>query len=188
MRNSTELLTQYAHYHRDRRNIATHLVGVPMIVLALGVLLARASLEVAGLPLSAAYLAWAASTAWYLSRGHGLIEWAVSAAVGLLMAGAHALEAGSTTAVWLGWGLGLFSLGWVIQFVGHYFEGRKPAFVDDLVGLLVGPLFVVAEVLFALGLCRAQRDAIEAHAGPTRRGQPTGTVSPHGGHGRLGGR
>ena len=26
------LLTQYATYHRDRRNIQTHLVGVPMIV------------------------------------------------------------------------------------------------------------------------------------------------------------
>src|SRR3546814_9523920 len=34
--------------------------------------------------------------------------------------------------VWLGSGLGMFVLGWVIQFVGHYYEGRKPAFVDDL--------------------------------------------------------
>ncbi|MDD0838291.1 DUF962 domain-containing protein [Curvibacter sp. HBC61] len=178
MRNSTELLTQYAHYHRDRRNIATHLVGVPMIVLALGVLLARASLDVAGLPLSAAWLAWAASTAWYLSRGHGLVEWAVSAAVGLLMALAHALEAGSSTAAWLGWGLGLFSLGWVIQFVGHYFEGRKPAFVDDLVGLLVGPMFVVAEALFALGCCTELRHAMEAGAGPSRLGPAPAALKP----------
>ena len=34
MRAATELLTQYAAYHRDRRNIATHFVGVPMIVFA----------------------------------------------------------------------------------------------------------------------------------------------------------
>jgi uncharacterized membrane protein YGL010W len=26
----------------------------------------------------------------------------------------------------------------VIQFIGHWYEGRKPAFVDDLIGLLVG--------------------------------------------------
>ena len=39
-----------------------------------------------------------------------------------------------------GLGLGLFAVGWVIQFVGHYYEGRKPAFVDDVMGLLVGPL------------------------------------------------
>ena len=41
MRTATDLLTQYAAYHRDRRNIASHFVGVPMIVFAVGVLLAR---------------------------------------------------------------------------------------------------------------------------------------------------
>jgi len=32
MRNLEQHITQYAAYHRDRRNIATHFVGVPMIV------------------------------------------------------------------------------------------------------------------------------------------------------------
>ena len=32
MKSIAENLTQYAAYHRDRRNIATHFVGVPMIV------------------------------------------------------------------------------------------------------------------------------------------------------------
>jgi uncharacterized membrane protein YGL010W len=40
MRTSTELLAQYAAYHRDRRNILSHFVGVPLIVFAVGVLLA----------------------------------------------------------------------------------------------------------------------------------------------------
>jgi uncharacterized membrane protein YGL010W len=31
--------------------------------------------------------------------------------------------------------MGLFFVGWLFQFSGHYFEGRKPAFVDDLIGL-----------------------------------------------------
>ena len=35
MRTATELLAQYAAYHRDRRNIATHFVGVPMIVFSI---------------------------------------------------------------------------------------------------------------------------------------------------------
>ena len=39
MKNLTDQLAQYATYHRDRRNIATHLVGIPMILLALQVLL-----------------------------------------------------------------------------------------------------------------------------------------------------
>ena len=45
----------------------------------------------------------------------------------------QAVAAGSL-ASWLGTGLGLFLVGWVIQFIGHAFEGRKPAFVDDLIG------------------------------------------------------
>jgi uncharacterized membrane protein YGL010W len=44
-RSAVELLTQYAGYHRDRRNIVTHFVGVPMIVFAVGVLLARPELH-----------------------------------------------------------------------------------------------------------------------------------------------
>ena len=34
-------LTTYARYHRDRRNIATHFVGIPMIVLGVTSLLSR---------------------------------------------------------------------------------------------------------------------------------------------------
>ena len=36
MRNEQQLLTQYVVYHRDRRNITTHFIGVPMIVFAIG--------------------------------------------------------------------------------------------------------------------------------------------------------
>jgi uncharacterized membrane protein YGL010W len=54
-------------------------------------------------------------------------------------------------------------VGWVLQFVGHIrYEHRKPAFVDDIVGLLIGPLFVLAEALFGFGMRRPLRDAIEA--------------------------
>ena len=63
-------------------------------------------------------------------------------------------------------------VGWIIQFLGHYWEGRKPAFVDDLVGLLIGPLFVAAEVGFAMGLRLEVQRAIEARVGPTRVGRP----------------
>lgn len=62
-------------------------------------------------------------------------------------------------------GVGLFVVGWVFQFVGHYFEGKKPAFVDDLMGLVIGPLFVVAEILFLIGFFEDLKASIEQHAG-----------------------
>ena len=76
--------------------------------------------------------------------------------------------AAESTAVWLGWGLGLFVIGWIIQFVGHYYEGRKPAFVDDVMGLAVGPLFIVAEIAFWLGLRDDVRRVVEERSGPVR--------------------
>lgn len=161
-RPAIDLLAQYAEYHRDRRNIATHFVGIPLIVFAIGVLLARGS--VAGINL--AWIVWAASTAWYVTRGNLVLGLAVSLVNAALMALAIPL-AGGSAAAWLGWGLGLFVFGWVLQFIGHYYEGRKPAFVDDLVGLLVGPMFVVAEWLFALGWGREVLAEIERRAGPT---------------------
>lgn len=161
-RHATDLMVQYAQYHRDQRNIATHFVGIPLIVFAIGVLLARA--ELAGLSL--AWMVWALATAWYLTRGNLVLGLATSVVNAVLIALAHPL-AGGSAAAWLAWGIGSFVLGWVIQFIGHYYEGRKPAFADDLVGLLVGPMFVVAEALFALGWCRALLAEIERRVGPT---------------------
>ncbi len=66
---------------------------------------------------------------------------------------------------------GLFVGGWALQLVGHAFEGKKPAFLDDLRGLLDGPLFLVAEVAFALGLSPELRAEVERRAGPTRWGK-----------------
>lgn len=165
-RPAVDLLGQYAEYHRDRRNIVTHFVGVPMIVFGVGVLLSRPVFAAGGLALTPAWVMFALAAAWYLTRGQAAIGAVTAAAVGLLMWLAHQVGGGGT-GPWLAWGLGFFVVGWVIQFIGHYYEGRKPAFVDDLVGLLVAPMFVVLEALAPLGLFRGLMAQVERHAGPT---------------------
>jgi uncharacterized membrane protein YGL010W len=161
-RRTVDLMVQYAEYHRDKRNIATHFIGIPIIVFALGVLLAPAS--VAGFSL--AWLAWALATGWYLTCGNLVLGVATSVVNGVLIAVAQPLAALGMVN-WLVWGIGAFVLGWIVQFVGHYYEGRKPAFADDLVGLLIGPMFVVGEWLFALGWRPDLLAEIESRAGPT---------------------
>jgi uncharacterized membrane protein YGL010W len=173
-RSAPELMVQYAHYHRDRRNIATHLVGIPLIVLSIGMLLSLVSFDIADNTATLAGMLWVLSTVWYLTRGNLLLGLATSAVNGALIALAHTPEAAT------GWGLNalfdaawfpglvVFVIGWIIQFVGHIYEGRKPAFVDDVVGLLVGPMFVVGEVLMMAGMLRSMHSLIEAQAGATR--------------------
>jgi uncharacterized membrane protein YGL010W len=165
-RPALDLMAQYAAYHRDRRNIATHFVGIPLIVFAISVLLARVEFTLAGTPMNAAILLWGLTALWYLTRGNLALGAATAIVNGVLTALAMTAAQGSMTS-WLVIGVGSFVVGWVFQFVGHYYEGKKPAFVDDLVGLLVGPMFVVGEAMFMLGWGRPLLEEIERRVGPT---------------------
>lgn len=169
-RPANALMVQYAQYHRDRRNIGTHLLGVPLIFMAIGILLTQPQWRVGEVILTPAWLAWGLTSLWYVSRGSFLLGVATVVVNGALIALAHGLAAMSAQLGLQFWQLGLaiFVIGWIIQFIGHYWEGRKPAFVDDIVGLLVGPMFVVGEVLMAIGLLPNLRMAIERQAGPSR--------------------
>ncbi|MBO6940989.1 MAG: DUF962 domain-containing protein [Deltaproteobacteria bacterium] len=40
-------------------------------------------------------------------------------------------------------GIGLFVLGWILQFIGHAFEGKPPSFFRDPSFLLVGATWYV---------------------------------------------
>lgn len=165
MRTLTDHLAQYAGYHRDRRNIATHFIGIPMITLAVLVLLSRPGFAIAGLTLSPAVVIVVAAVAFYLR-----LDLRFGVAMALLNAfllWLGYLIAQQSTAMWLTAGTGLFVVGWILQFIGHYWEGRKPAFLDDVIGLIIGPLFVLAEAGFAFGLREEVRREVERRAGPT---------------------
>ncbi|HEV6967507.1 MULTISPECIES: DUF962 domain-containing protein [Roseateles] len=165
-RPALDLMAQYAAYHRDRRNIATHFIGIPLIVFAISVLLSRAEFTLGDTPMNAAIVVWAVTALWYLTRGNLMLGAATAIVNGVLTAMAMTAAQGSMTS-WLLIGVGAFVVGWIFQFVGHYYEGRKPAFVDDLVGLLVGPMFVVGEAMFTLGWGRRLLEEIERRVGPT---------------------
>jgi uncharacterized membrane protein YGL010W len=166
MRSTLDLLAHYAAYHRDERNIITHMIGVPLIVFAIGVLLARPEMPIAGVPLTPAWVAFTFVAVWYLRR-HLVLGLAVSAGVFALLYMAQRVSDASL-GVWLAWGIGCFVVGWLIQFLGHWYEGRRPAYMDDASSFLVGPMFVTAELLFMAGWNKAMAQAIEDRAGPTR--------------------
>src|SRR5438309_1028058 len=113
MKNLVEQLSMYAAYHRDRRNIATHFIGIPMIVVGIATLLARPAWIVGGLPLSPVWLVTGLSLIFYfaLDVRFGL---AMTAFMGLSVWAGVTLAAHST-AVWLTSALGLFIVGWAIQ-------------------------------------------------------------------------
>lgn len=165
MKTLVEQLSNYAAYHRHPRNVLTHCVGIPLIVAAVAVLLSRPALHAMGWALSPALGVVAAVLAYYV-----WLDWGLGLLMAVLLGLAlwlGAWSAAQSTATWLTIGLGGFFAGWTLQFIGHYIEGRKPAFMDDLMGLAIGPLFVLAEVLFWLGFRPGLRSEMDArvHAG-----------------------
>lgn len=166
MMSLTDRLVRYADAHRDRRNLTAHFIGIPMITVAVYALWARWEwFAVAGVWVTPALLLFVGTSIYYF-----LLDWRFAVpmffAKGGLVWLAYAIAAEST-AMWLGWSVGLFVAGWVLQFVGHYLEGKKPSVVNDRVAPYIGPLFLMAEAAFALGLRSDLRRAVEAQAGPT---------------------
>ncbi len=165
MASLVEHLTNYATYHRDKRNIATHFVGIPMIVVGAQAALARIGVG----PLNASVAATYVASRYYKKIDPKFGAWMTSVMGATSALGT--LIARLPLPVWAATSGTLFVGGWAIQFLGHQLEGKKPAFMDDLQSLLIGPLFLVAEAAFALGLESELREQIERLAGPTRWGR-----------------
>ncbi len=153
-------LRNYAEYHHDTRNLVTHIIGIPMIVLSIEVLLSRPTWILAELPVTPAAIATVLAFLYYcyLDVVWGAVMGIVL--VPLLWLGGQIAALGDF--VWLASGIGLFVIGWIFQLVGHKFEGRKPAFLDDIKSLMTGPLFVAVEIAFLLGLAKGLQSRLSA--------------------------
>ena len=152
----------YAAYHQDRRNKATHFVGVPLIMLAILVPLSWPGIEIGGFKLTAGILLAVAVLAYYFVLDVPLAL-AMLVVFGVLIWLAELIAAGGAARGWTWFGC-LFVGGWILQLVGHVFEGRRPALVDNVLQTFVPPIFLAAEVFFALGYKPALNAAVQKRA------------------------
>src|SRR5438270_3196343 len=162
MKTLEEQMAFYAAYHQDARNKATHFVGVPLITLAILVPLSWIHTEIFEFRVTAAMLLTTAVLAYYFMLDVPLAL-AMLVVFGLLIWLAEHIAALGATQGWI-WFAVLFVGGWILQLVGHVFEGRKPALVDNLFQIFVAPIFLAAEVFFALGYKPALHAAVQARA------------------------
>jgi uncharacterized membrane protein YGL010W len=161
-----ENLTQYAAYHRDRRNIATHFVGIPMIVFSAVLALGLVSMPVGSIVVTLAAVGSVALCIYYLKLDI-VLGVTMAAALFVMCALASEIAARLAPGAILALAAALFVVGWALQLLGHKFEGMKPAFVDDAMQLAIGPLFVCAEAFFLAGAKAELRRRIEERVGPT---------------------
>jgi uncharacterized membrane protein YGL010W len=150
-----EQLAMYAAYHRDIRNQATHHIGVPLIVYSL--LVAASQVHLGVVPGLSGPMALSLGTflvilliAFYLSNVP-VIGVIAALIYGVLYSVAEMVGQGDPAWIWATFGI-CFVGGWIIQFIGHYFEGRRPALFSNATQVFMAPPFLIAELLFALGL------------------------------------
>ena len=127
-------LARYGESHRNPVNEAIHWICVPAIAWSV-IALAWWVTPYAAIGLCAMALAFYAVLS-------------VPVALGMLVFVGLAIEAcvrldRHVAAV----AVAVFVVAWIGQFAGHKVEGRKPAFLDDVKFLLIGPAWVLATLM-----------------------------------------
>jgi len=139
MRNVDQMFERYGEFHRNPTNKAIHWVCVPLIVWSLlGMLWAVSPI--------AAYVAVAAAMLFYAWLSPSLAVGMLG--VLMLMIYPLTLLGGRVLVVCVA----VFIAAWIGQFAGHLIEGRKPAFIEDIRSLLVGPAWLLGFIYRRLGI------------------------------------
>jgi uncharacterized membrane protein YGL010W len=129
------VLAEYARHHQNPRNKLIHCICVPAILFSvIGILVA--------INFGVTLIAIAAAILYYNRYGHkAAIQMGVVLIV-MLVAWVTIMPSHHLAAI----AIGIFVVGWTGQFAGHIYEGSKPSFLEDLQYLLIGPLYVLAEL------------------------------------------
>lgn len=157
MKSAIEQLSDYKSVHLNATNLKTHFVGIPLIIWSIFLLLSLLRLEIAGLVVGGSVLLLIPVMLYYL-----LLHWRLAIGMAVFMvpivASTEWLYHSGDASVWLA--LLVFAAGWVFQFIGHYYEKAKPAFLDDISQLFIGPFFLMAEIYFMLGWAKSLEHSI----------------------------
>ena len=131
MRDIKSLFADYASHHQTKGNKWFHRFGIPLIMLTLIGMLAR-------VPVAAIALIVVSEIV------YAILDWRLAAI--MLVVSAAFYFIGAALPFWVN--VALFVLGWIFQFVGHsVYEKRQPAFLKNALHLLVGPLWILNDVV-----------------------------------------
>ncbi len=153
MRTAAEWLDEYGVSHRNPTNKFLHWICVPAIVwCVVGFLW---SLPVPGAFAASPLLNWAALTIAAAVIYYSLLSLRLAIGALVLLAAmlwsVEALARATTVPIWAVC-IAVFAAAWIGQFIGHGIEGRRPSFFKDVQFLLIGPLWLLADLYRRLGL------------------------------------
>jgi uncharacterized membrane protein YGL010W len=148
MKSAVEQLATYKSVHLHPQNINTHFVGVPMIIWSAFLMLGTLRFAWQDYQVSLAMILAVVVLCYYMALHMRLALGLVLFILPVLYTTEQVVHTSHPFMI----AMSIFVIGWIIQFIGHQFEKAKPAFMDDLNQLLIGPFFLMAELYFMLGL------------------------------------
>jgi uncharacterized membrane protein YGL010W len=154
MRTAAQWLDDYGESHRNPTNKALHWICVPVIAwCVMGLLWSvpfPGTLRALHPAVNWAGVAVVAALLYYAALSPRL---ALGAAPLFLLAlwSINSVAQSSALPLW-GVCLILFVAAWIGQFIGHAVEGKRPSFFKDLQFLMIGPLWLLADLYRRLGI------------------------------------
>jgi uncharacterized membrane protein YGL010W len=152
-RTTDQWLDEYGEYHKNKVNKLIHWLCVPLIMASILALLWE--LPTPTVFHQVPYLNWstlviAGSLLFYvrlsLSLATGMALISVAVVVGVVL-----IQSLNILPVWK-LALGIFVVAWIGQAIGHWIEGKKPSFFNDLTFLLIGPIWLLSAVYRRVGI------------------------------------
>jgi uncharacterized membrane protein YGL010W len=133
------LLAHYGSSHTHPTNELIHFVAIPLIMLSLCGLMFALHPWIAYAFIAASMVYYARLSLVFFAS---MCVWSVIIIVLLHAMGEQVLMASVL----------IFVGAWIIQFMGHKIEGKKPSFFEDIQYLWVGPIFVLSRLFIKLGI------------------------------------
>ncbi len=137
-----QLMNGYAAYHTKNITKFTHLIGITYIIIGLQVLFFIPTINIMSQPVALAPVLLMFVSLYYFTLNAALALF-TSLYLSILTMLSYILYLYGTPVTMFA---ELFVFGWLLQFIGHYFEGKKPAFLEDMRLSFVAPMFVVHEL------------------------------------------
>ena len=154
MRNIHDWNEEYGLYHKNRINKIIHWICIHLIIFSLFGLLSLMSYEFdigeGHYKINTLGIFIILVLGYYLRLSKTLALGMLI--ISLLFAGIIDFISLNSQSTLLYLYLGIFVLAWIGQFIGHKFEGKKPAFFKDLQFLLIGPLWLLSYIYNKLNI------------------------------------
>ncbi|MCO7226782.1 DUF962 domain-containing protein [Pleionea sp. CnH1-48] len=153
MKSATQWFQEYGESHQNKTNKLIHWLCVPAIFWSVALMLW--DVPQPSWMAEYAWLNWATLTLAFVMIFYTLMS--LSLSIGMLlfsvlvMWACAALQSISPIPLWQV-GVGIFVVAWILQFIGHHIEGKKPSFFQDIFFLLIGPAWLMGFVYQKLGI------------------------------------